>query len=47
MAYSAAITDALHPVFLAAAGIVVVAFCLTWLLPELPLRDDLAGARPR
>jgi DNA-binding MarR family transcriptional regulator len=37
-AYGAAITDALHPVFLAAAGLVVLAFVLAWLLPELPLR---------
>jgi EmrB/QacA subfamily drug resistance transporter len=37
-AYVAAITDALQPVFLAAAGTAVLAFLLTWLLPELPLR---------
>jgi len=37
-AYVSALTDALHPVFLAAAGIAVLAFLLTWLLPELTLR---------
>jgi EmrB/QacA subfamily drug resistance transporter len=37
-AYAGAITDALQPVFLTAAGIVVLAFLLTWLLPELTLR---------
>jgi EmrB/QacA subfamily drug resistance transporter len=52
--YVTAITDALHPVFLAAAGAAVVAFLLTWLLPEVPLRataqapdvgDGFHGAR--
>ncbi len=37
-AYVAALTDALHPVFLAAAGAAALAFLLTWLLHELPLR---------
>jgi EmrB/QacA subfamily drug resistance transporter len=37
-AFVTAITDALHPVFLAAAGAGVLAFLLTWLMPELPLR---------
>jgi EmrB/QacA subfamily drug resistance transporter len=37
-AYVTAVTDALHPVFLAAAGTAVLAFLLTWLLPELSLR---------
>jgi EmrB/QacA subfamily drug resistance transporter len=37
-AYVSAITDALHPVFLAAAGAAVLAFLLTWLLREVPLR---------
>jgi EmrB/QacA subfamily drug resistance transporter len=36
--YLAAFTAALHPVFLAATAIAVVAFALTWLLEELPLR---------
>jgi EmrB/QacA subfamily drug resistance transporter len=52
--YVTAVTDALHPVFLAAAGLTVLAFLLTWLLPELPLRattqapdvgEGLQGAR--
>jgi EmrB/QacA subfamily drug resistance transporter len=42
-AYATAITDALHPVFLTAAGCAALAFLLTWLLPELPLRAT-AGA---
>ncbi len=33
-----AITDSLDTVFLTAAGIAVLAFLLTWLLPELPLK---------
>jgi DNA-binding MarR family transcriptional regulator len=37
-AYAAAITDALHPVFLVAAAAAVLAFALTWLLVEVPLR---------
>jgi EmrB/QacA subfamily drug resistance transporter len=37
-AYVTAITDALHPVFLVAAGTAVAAFLLSWLLPELTLR---------
>ena len=37
-AYVTAITDALQPVFLAAAGAAVLAFLLTWLLREVPLR---------
>jgi hypothetical protein len=37
-AYVAAVTEALQPVFLAAAGVAVLGFVLTWLLPELPLR---------
>jgi DNA-binding MarR family transcriptional regulator len=36
--YVTALTDALHPVFLAAAGAAVLAFLLTWLLPELTLK---------
>jgi DNA-binding MarR family transcriptional regulator len=37
-AYITAITQALQPVFLVAAGTAVLAFLLTWLLPELPLK---------
>jgi EmrB/QacA subfamily drug resistance transporter len=36
--YVGAVTSALHPVFLTAAAVAVVAFLLTWLLPEVPLR---------
>jgi EmrB/QacA subfamily drug resistance transporter len=48
-AYATALTDALHPVFLAAAGVAVLAFILSWLLPEVTLRTttqapDLRGA---
>jgi EmrB/QacA subfamily drug resistance transporter len=35
---------ALHPVFLAAAGVAVVAFALTWLVRETPLRSEPAAA---
>jgi MFS family permease len=53
-AYVTALTDALQPVFLVAAGISVVAFLLSWLLPELTLKtttqapslgEGLEGAR--
>jgi EmrB/QacA subfamily drug resistance transporter len=37
-AYLQAFTEALHPVFLSAAAIGVLAFLLTWLLEEVPLR---------
>jgi predicted MFS family arabinose efflux permease len=37
-AYVTAVTDALHPVFLAAAGAAALAFILTWFLRELPLK---------
>jgi EmrB/QacA subfamily drug resistance transporter len=37
-AFVDAYAAALHPVFLTAAGVAVVAFALTWLLRELPLR---------
>jgi len=40
MLYATALTDALQPVFLAAAGVAVVAFALTWLLREVPLRTS-------
>src|SRR5204862_2627586 len=36
--YVGAVTAALHPVFLTAAAVAAVAFVLTWLLPEVPLR---------
>jgi EmrB/QacA subfamily drug resistance transporter len=37
-AFTEAFAAALHPVFLTAAGISVLAFALTWLLREVPLR---------
>jgi hypothetical protein len=42
-AYAHALTNALHPVFVAAAGILAGAFVLACLLPEVPLRTT-AGA---
>jgi EmrB/QacA subfamily drug resistance transporter len=39
-AYSEAIAVALHPVFLTAAVVSVVAFALTWLLHDVPLRTQ-------
>jgi EmrB/QacA subfamily drug resistance transporter len=43
LAYAEAIAASLHPVFLVAAGVSVVAFLLTWLYRETPLR---ASVRP-
>jgi EmrB/QacA subfamily drug resistance transporter len=37
-AYARAIAESLHPVFLTAAVIAVIAFFLTWLLKDVPLR---------
>jgi EmrB/QacA subfamily drug resistance transporter len=42
-AYVTAITEALQPVFLAAAGAAVLAFLLSWLLPERPLRTTASA----
>jgi EmrB/QacA subfamily drug resistance transporter len=42
-AYTAAVAAALHPVFVVAASVSILAFCLTWLLREVPLR---AHTRP-
>jgi EmrB/QacA subfamily drug resistance transporter len=39
--YIESFAKALHPVFLVAAGISVVAFALTWLLREVPLRKTV------
>jgi MFS family permease len=38
--YVGALTDALEPVFLVAAGVALVAFVLTWFLREVPLRTS-------
>ncbi len=40
--YVAAFAEALHPMFLAATGIAVVAFALAWALPEVPLRRTVS-----
>jgi EmrB/QacA subfamily drug resistance transporter len=40
--FEEAFAAALHPVFLAAAGVSVIAFALTWLMPDLRLRDTVA-----
>ncbi|HEY7398631.1 MAG TPA: MDR family MFS transporter [Gaiellaceae bacterium] len=37
-AFADAVAAALHPVFLVATGVSVLAFVLAWLLPEVPLR---------
>jgi hypothetical protein len=43
--YRDAFTAALHPVFLAAAGIAALSFILTWFLKEVPLRGPSRGGR--
>ena len=43
-AYIAAFTDALSTVFLVAAAIVAVAFLLSWLIEERPLRQTVETA---
>jgi EmrB/QacA subfamily drug resistance transporter len=40
--FEQAFAAALHPVFLMAAAVSLVAFGLTWLIPGLPLRDSVA-----
>jgi EmrB/QacA subfamily drug resistance transporter len=40
-AFAEAFSAALHPVFLTAAGISLLAFALTWLLREVPLRSGV------
>jgi EmrB/QacA subfamily drug resistance transporter len=40
-AYITSFTDALNTVFLVAAGVVLVAFVLAWLIPEKPLRQTV------
>ncbi len=41
--YLHAFTDALNTVFLAAAGVAVLAFALSWFIPERPLRETVAS----
>jgi EmrB/QacA subfamily drug resistance transporter len=43
-AYLSAFTDAIDLVFLVAAGIMLIAFVLTWLIPERPLRTTVRTA---
>ncbi len=43
-AYAAAVAAALRPVFLTAAAITLLAFALSWLLREVPLRKTVAAA---
>jgi hypothetical protein len=42
--YVAAVAAALHPVFLSAAGVMVAAFGLSWLLRDVPLRETAGAA---
>ena len=42
--YVAAVSVALHPVFLTGAGMMVVAFALSWLLRDVPLRQTAGAA---
>jgi hypothetical protein len=42
--FEEAFAAALHPVFLMAAGVSLLAFALTWLIPALPLRDSIEVA---
>ena len=44
-AYEHAYVHALSPVFLAAGGVALLGFALSWLLPERPLRDTAATSR--
>jgi DNA-binding MarR family transcriptional regulator len=41
--FTQAFTDSLDTVFLAAAGVALVGFLLTWLIPETPLRETVAA----
>jgi EmrB/QacA subfamily drug resistance transporter len=45
VAYQQAYVDALSPVFVAAAGVALVGFVLSWRLPEQPLRDTAKTSR--
>jgi DNA-binding MarR family transcriptional regulator len=46
-AYVGAFTDALGTVFVVAAAVGAVAFALSWLLEERPLRETVAAASPQ
>ena len=43
-AFQDAFAAALHPVFLTGAGLSLIAFALTWLLREVPLREETQAA---
>jgi EmrB/QacA subfamily drug resistance transporter len=45
-AYIEAVTLSLHPLFLTAAAVTLVAFALTWLLQEVPLRATARAPEP-
>jgi hypothetical protein len=40
--FEQAFAAALHPVFLMAAGVSLLAFALAWLIPGLPLRESVS-----
>jgi hypothetical protein len=44
--YVTAVAVALHPVFLTAAAVMVVAFGLSWLLRDVPLRETAGSYEP-
>jgi MFS family permease/DNA-binding MarR family transcriptional regulator len=46
LGYITAITDALQPVFLTAAGVAVLGFLISWLLPEVTLRTTAQAPDP-
>ena len=45
-AFRSAYVDALHPVFLTGAAFAVLAFVLTWFIPEVPLRKTVKAQGP-
>jgi hypothetical protein len=46
-AYVAAYAAALHPVFLTASGVMLIAFGLSWLLRDVPLRETAGQPDPQ
>ncbi len=44
--YVSAVAVALHPIFLTAAGVMVLAFGLSWLLRDVPLRETAGSGTP-
>jgi EmrB/QacA subfamily drug resistance transporter len=45
-AFADAVSAALHPVFLVATGVSLLAFAIAWLIPEVPLRHATSAADP-